>query len=231
LPPGAANPPWPKRHFREALRLGRDDVYLLAAWGDFLLDAGRPQDVLRRWPAGIASDSLLLRLAEAEASLKAAKAARLGADAGRSLCRCPKRAATTTHMAEEARYQLRLRGDAKEALRLAVENYRVQREPRDARILLEAAIAAGDAAAAQAGARLAADQRLRGCAIAGLGAGVGAGDTAMMLRWLLRGCVLLLALPALAHKASDSYLMLDVQGRKCRAMGHRPARHRFRARP
>jgi hypothetical protein len=56
----------------------------------------------------------------------------------------------TTHQAEEARYQLRLRGNAKEALRLAAENYRVQREPRDARILLEASIAAGDPAAAQA---------------------------------------------------------------------------------
>jgi hypothetical protein len=44
---------------------------------------------------------------------------------------------------------LRLRGDAKQALLLAAENYRVQREPRDARILLEASIAAGDAAAAQ----------------------------------------------------------------------------------
>jgi hypothetical protein len=42
-----------------------------------------------------------------------------------------------------------LRKDAKEALRLAAENYRIQREPRDARILLESAIAAGDAAAAQ----------------------------------------------------------------------------------
>jgi hypothetical protein len=56
----------------------------------------------------------------------------------------------TTHQAEEARYQLRLRGNTKEALRLATENYRVQREPRDARILLEASVAAGDPAAAQA---------------------------------------------------------------------------------
>ena len=54
-----------------------------------------------------------------------------------------------THRAEEARYQLRLRGNAKEALRLAAENYPIQREPRDARILLEASIAAGDSPAAQ----------------------------------------------------------------------------------
>ena len=46
-------------------------------------------------------------------------------------------------------FDLIMTGDAAQALRLAAENYRVQREPRDARILLEAAIAAGDPAAAQ----------------------------------------------------------------------------------
>ena len=56
----------------------------------------------------------------------------------------------TTHRAEEARYLLHLRGDARQALRLAAENYRIQREPRDARVLLEAALAAQDGAAAQA---------------------------------------------------------------------------------
>jgi hypothetical protein len=44
---------------------------------------------------------------------------------------------------------LQLRQDARQALRLATLNFAVQREPRDARILLEAAIAASDAAAAQ----------------------------------------------------------------------------------
>jgi hypothetical protein len=52
---------------------------------------------------------------------------------------------------------------------------------------------------------------MRDCAIL---AEVGAGDTAMMRRWLLLALFLLLSLPALAHKASDSYLMLDVKGRR-----------------
>ena len=55
----------------------------------------------------------------------------------------------TTHQAEEARYQLHLAGNAAAALKIAAANYQVQREPRDARPLLEAAIAARDAAAAQ----------------------------------------------------------------------------------
>jgi hypothetical protein len=55
----------------------------------------------------------------------------------------------TTHRAEEARFELRLRGDAAAALRLAQENYAVQREPRDARVLLESAVAAGQRAAAK----------------------------------------------------------------------------------
>ncbi len=137
-----------ERHYREALGLGRDDGYLLAAWGDFLLDSGRPADVLKQLAGWEVSDGLLLRLAEAEASLKLPGAARLATMLDDRFAAARQRG-DTTHRAEEARYQLRLRGDAKQALRLAAENYRVQREPRDARILLEASIAAGDPAAAQ----------------------------------------------------------------------------------
>ncbi|NJD35878.1 MAG: hypothetical protein FIA96_13770 [Betaproteobacteria bacterium] len=137
-----------EKHYREAIGIGRDDGYLLAAWGDFLLDNGRPADVLKELAGWEASDSLLLRLAEAEAALKLPGAARLAKMLDDRFAAARQRG-DTTHRAEEARYQLRLRGDAKEALRLAAENYRVQREPRDARILLEAAIVAGDPAAAQ----------------------------------------------------------------------------------
>ena len=56
----------------------------------------------------------------------------------------------TTHRAEEARFELRLRKDAATAVGLARENYAVQREPRDARVLLEAALAAKDPASGQA---------------------------------------------------------------------------------
>jgi hypothetical protein len=45
---------------------------------------------------------------------------------------------------------LRLRNNPAQALRLAADNYGVQKEPRDARVLLEAAVAAKDKAAARA---------------------------------------------------------------------------------
>jgi len=50
----------------------------------------------------------------------------------------------TVHRREEARFQLQLNGDPKVALRLAQENWKVQREPADLRILAEAAHATGD---------------------------------------------------------------------------------------
>jgi len=49
------------------------------------------------------------------------------------------------HKREEARYRLTIENDAAGALRLARENWQVQREPADLRILSEAAAAAGDA--------------------------------------------------------------------------------------
>src|SRR6266480_2648592 len=84
-----------ERHFKEALSLGVSDQFLLAAYADFLLDRGRPQEVVTLLKDWTRSDPLLLRLA------------------------------------------------------LAKENWTLQREPRDARILLEAALAANDPKAAQ----------------------------------------------------------------------------------
>ena len=137
-----------ERHFRAALSLDRDDGYLLAAWSDFLLDAGRAAevvDLLRGWEA---SDGLLLRLAEAQTLLNHSTASRLVQVIGDRFVAAKLRG-DTTHRAEEARFELRLRRNPGLALQLAAANYRVQREPRDARVLLEAAAAAGDAAAAQ----------------------------------------------------------------------------------
>ncbi len=136
-------------HFRAALALGLDDGYLLAAWSDFLLDAGRPAEVAKLLGSWEASDGLLLRLAEAETRLKlptAAKHSQVMADrfAAAGL------RGDVTHRAEEARFELRLRGQAAKALALAKANYEVQREPRDARILLEAALAARQPASARA---------------------------------------------------------------------------------
>lgn len=135
-------------HYREALALGQDDVYLLAAWSDFLLDAGQPAEVASLLASWASADSLLLRLAEAQTALKHPDAARHRQMLVDRFAAARARG-DTTHRAEEARFELRLRQDPRTALRLATENYAVQREPRDARVLLEATIAAKDSTSAQ----------------------------------------------------------------------------------
>lgn len=137
-----------ERHYRAALALGIDDGYLLAAWSDFLLDQKRPAEVVKWLSAWEASDGLLLRLALAETAL-GLPAARAHGQALADRFAAARVRGDTTHRAEEARYQLHLAGDASAALALAAANYRVQREPRDARVLLESAIAAKNPGAAQ----------------------------------------------------------------------------------
>ncbi|MET1083036.1 MAG: hypothetical protein ABWY12_08335 [Burkholderiales bacterium] len=136
------------RHFKEALSLGVNDQFLLAAYADFLLDQGRPAEVvalLKDWPR---SDVLLLRLALAEKALQAPTLdehvrtlkSRFDAAALRG---------DKLHQQEEARFNLYLLEQPARALSLAKENWSLQREPRDARILFEAALAANDPSAAQ----------------------------------------------------------------------------------
>ena len=55
----------------------------------------------------------------------------------------------TLHRQEESRFQLSVERNNTRALELAVANWAIQREPYDARILLEAAVAAGRRDAAQ----------------------------------------------------------------------------------
>lgn len=137
-----------ERFYREALALGIDDVYLLAAWSDFLLDQQRPAEVVKWLANWESSDSLLLRLALAETALKLpAASAHVQALADRFAA--ARARGDTTHRAEEARFELQLANNPAAALKVAAANYQVQREPRDARVLLEAAIAAKDVAAAQ----------------------------------------------------------------------------------
>jgi hypothetical protein len=127
--------------FNTALR-AQADVYTLAAYSDWLLDQRRPREVLDLLTGREAADALLLRLAiaqqrlgrpEASASI-ATLQARFDATRARG---------DSTHRREEARFLLALRGDAAGALRLAQANWSIQREPADARLLAEAADAAG----------------------------------------------------------------------------------------
>jgi Tfp pilus assembly protein PilF len=138
-----------EQHFRRALDLGIDDGYLLAAWSDFLLEQGHADQVVQQLAKWEAVDGLLLRLAEAETVLKL-PSAKAHVQTLSDRYAAAKLRGDTTHQAEEARFHLHLRHDAKEAVRLSVENYQVQKEPRDAHIVLESALADRNPGAAQA---------------------------------------------------------------------------------
>jgi hypothetical protein len=143
-----------ERAYRAALALGEPDVYLLAAYADFLLARGRAAEVLSLLGAprpgtqdAARADVLLLRLA------LAARAARDPRDAAwtRELAArfdAARARGDTTHEKEEARFALTLQSDALRALKLARSNFELQREAADAQVLLEAALAARDPAAA-----------------------------------------------------------------------------------
>jgi hypothetical protein len=136
-----------ERHFRAALALGVDDNFLLAAYADFLLEQRRAGEVVRLLGRWTRSDTLLLRLALAGRALGLPEADAHARTLGARFAEAGLRG-ERLHLQEEARYLLDLKGDARAALAAASENYRTQREPRDALVLLEAALAARDAAAA-----------------------------------------------------------------------------------
>lgn len=141
--------PAAERHYHDALALGRRSVYLLGAYADFLLDRNRPAEARALLRDEQRADGLLLRLALAERRLD--DLAWLGhAERLEARFVAARQRDDNTHIAAEARLRLELRQQPQEALVLAQRNWaQWQREPRDARLLLEAALAAGQPAAAR----------------------------------------------------------------------------------
>jgi len=160
--------------FRAALGLGVADVYLQAAYADHLLDRGRPAEVLTLLKDGTRADVLLLRLAIAAKAAKDPRATGWTSDLEARFAAARARG-DRTHEKEEARFALELKGDAARALALARSNYAVQREAADARILLEAAIAARQPDAAAPVREWLTANRVESVALQALAAKLGAG--------------------------------------------------------
>ena len=135
-----------EREFRLALALS-PDAYTKGAFADFLLDRGRPAEVVPLLVQDKRADPLLLRLTLAYQALGAADLAD-GRAALTARFAAARLRGDKVHLREEARFELHLLAQADEALGLALANWRVQREPADARILLEAAQAAHQPSAA-----------------------------------------------------------------------------------
>ncbi len=136
--------------FQRGLQLAPRDSYLLGAYADLLLDQRRAGDVVKLLRGQLRIDALLLRHALAlqqlpgEAPALKRAVADLTARFDAAMLR-----GDTVHQREQARFELQLRGDSKTALVLAKQNWAIQKEPADMRILLEAAQKAGDPLAAE----------------------------------------------------------------------------------
>lgn len=131
-------------HYQAALVLlretGAQDPYLLTAWADQLLASGRAAEALALTRDFRQIDNLLLRHALAQAALGdpglADSRAQLEARYLESGLR-----GESVHLREEALSALRLQQDPGKAAERASRNWLTQREPADARLLLEASLA------------------------------------------------------------------------------------------
>lgn len=140
--------PGAEAYYRAALAVATPDLYLLTTYADFLLDRGRFSEVITLLDSYQEADAALLRLVIAAqqsqhpktASFRDTMQARFDASRARG---------SNLHRREEARFALEVLRQPVTALTLARANWDVQREPADARVLLQAALAAEKPAAAQ----------------------------------------------------------------------------------
>jgi hypothetical protein len=135
-------------YFQRALKLGVTDQFLLGAYADFLLQQKKPEAVITLLADWERSDILLLRLALAGKATNHKKAADWASSLRDRFVEAAKRG-DRLHEQEAARFELDIENNPKKALALAANNYKLQKEPRDAEVLMRTALAAKDAAAAE----------------------------------------------------------------------------------
>ena len=137
-----------EKHFSEAAGIENQNVYLFAAYADFLLDQRQPQKVLALLQDKNRVDALFLRIALAKKQM-ADHELDQAIDELEARFAASRLRGENLHQGDEARFALHLLNKPEDALRLATANWQAQREPKDARILLEAALAVQNAEAAK----------------------------------------------------------------------------------
>ncbi len=137
-----------RRFFLRALALDPHDADARAAFADLLLDVGRAREAAVVVIDHAQDDRLLLRRVLAENALGSSRAPELAQALARRFEE--RRLRGDGGLArEEARFALEVEKAPQKALRLALAAWETQREPRDVRLLLEAALAAGEPEAAR----------------------------------------------------------------------------------
>ena len=124
-------------HYRTALAADPSDAFLLAAYADLLLDRQRPREVIALLKGQERADGLLLRLALAQRATSD-ETWHESRDKLTARFAAAKLRNDRVHLREEARFTLHLLDQPEAALALAQENWTIQKEPADARLVLDA---------------------------------------------------------------------------------------------
>jgi tetratricopeptide (TPR) repeat protein len=136
-----------ERWFQQDLRLSPTDFYVRAAYADLMLRQGRCGETLALLHGQENLEPLLLRIAIAQKQLGdpalGQSSARLRAAFAAELQR-----GEAIHRREQARFLLEVLDQPELSLAAALENWTVQHEPDDVLVLMHAASAAGNLAAA-----------------------------------------------------------------------------------
>jgi len=131
-----------EEQFRVALALDPEDRYSRGAYADLLLESGRVQEARTLLSQAIDDEGLLVRLAITDHLVGAATAS-ARRDGLRTRFDADRRRGEPVHGREETRFTLTIENEPQRALELALENWSMQHEPWDARLVMEAALATG----------------------------------------------------------------------------------------
>lgn len=131
--------------YRQALELNREDGYVLGAYADLLLRAGREEAVIALLEGKEEREDLGMRLVLAERAAYGGSAkAAMGVGLLASRLDALARRGCGLHAETQARFLLEIDGDAAGAVDLVRSVWEEQKEPAVLRVLAEAAVAAGD---------------------------------------------------------------------------------------
>jgi hypothetical protein len=130
--------------FRAVLALDDTDAYARAGLADLLILAGKPAEASALLAGRESIDNLLVRRAIAEHLARGADEAKV-VRAMRDRIAAAAERGDRIHMREEAMFVLHVDADAARAVAIAKDDFAIQKEMADARLLAQCAVAAHDA--------------------------------------------------------------------------------------